>query len=254
MDLLRSAPSTGSLTALKRAQETLERAVVERAAPDWRARVFELAEALYQSIRMQLSVARYKAIAVGRGANLDTIDYPLNSRPWLIQQFDAIRAIDSEAGRQARIAEIADWTNPGPGGFYDDLGNPGRQPHLVRGAENGVVAASFALPGAPRSSFSLAETLFDAPLQMRYTELDPAAQYKVRVVYGMEQPGAQVKLVAGDKYEVHPLIKKELRPMEFDIPREATAGGDITLTWTQAPGSRGSGRGTQVAEVWLMRK
>ena len=25
------------------------------------------------------------------------------------------------------------WTNPGPGGFYDDLGNLTRQPHLVRG-------------------------------------------------------------------------------------------------------------------------
>ena len=254
MDLLRAAPSTGALTALKRAQETLDRVVLERAAPDWRARVFELAEALYQSIRMQLSVARYKAIAVGRGANLDTIDYPLNSRGWLIQQFDAIRAIDSEAGRQARIAEITDWANPGPGGFYDDLGNPGRQPHLLRGAENGVYAPSPTLLGAPRSSYSLAETLFDAPLRMRYTELDPAAQYKVRVVYGMEQPGAQLKLVAGDKYEVHPLIRKELRPMEFDIPRGATADGELTLSWTQAPGSRGSGRGTQVAEVWLMRK
>ena len=46
----------------------------------------ELAEALYQSIRMQLSVERYKAISVGRGANLDTIDVPLNNRRWLKQR------------------------------------------------------------------------------------------------------------------------------------------------------------------------
>ena len=46
---------------------------------DWRARVFALAEALFQSIRMQLSVARYKAIAVDRGATLDTVDAPLNN-------------------------------------------------------------------------------------------------------------------------------------------------------------------------------
>ena len=26
------------------------------------------------------------------------------------------------------------WTNPGPGGFYDDLGNPLRRPHLVLGS------------------------------------------------------------------------------------------------------------------------
>ena len=31
--------------------------------------MFQLAEALYQSVRMQLSVPLYRAIAVGRGAN-----------------------------------------------------------------------------------------------------------------------------------------------------------------------------------------
>jgi hypothetical protein len=70
----------------------------------------------------------------------------------------------------------------------------------------------------------------------------------------MEQPNPQVKLTADEKYEVHPLLKKEPRPMEFDIPRDATADGDLTLSWMQAPGSRGNGRGTQVAEVWLMLK
>jgi hypothetical protein len=157
--------------------------------------------------------------------------------------------MEIEAERQKRIGEIADWTNPGPGGFYDDLGHPGRQPHLVGHPITGVSTAN-----GPRSSQDHAETLYDAPLEMRYTGLDVTAQYKVRVVYGMEQPAPQVKLVAGGKYEVHPLLKKEARPMEFDIPREATADGELTLSWTQAPGSRGSGRGTQVAEVWLMRK
>ncbi len=253
MDALRAAPSTGSLVAMGRAGEILDHAILERAAPDWRARVFELAEALYQSIRMQLSVPRYKAISVGRGANLDTIDFPLNSAAWLKTKFAAIRSLEFETERRERIAEIADWTNPGPGGLYDDLGNPARQPHLVAGAENGVYATVTAA-GAPRSSFNFAETLYDEPLRMKYAGLDRAAQYKVRVVYGMEQQTAQVKLMAGDKHQVHPFIKKEPRPMEFDIPREATASGELTLTWTQAPGNRGSGRGTQVAEVWLIRK
>ena len=44
---------------------------------DLRARVFELAEALFQSIHMQLSVSRYQAIGLGRGANLDSIDFAL---------------------------------------------------------------------------------------------------------------------------------------------------------------------------------
>ena len=48
-----------------------------------RARVFELAEALFQSVRMQLSVPRYDAIDAGRGANLDLIDRPITNADWL---------------------------------------------------------------------------------------------------------------------------------------------------------------------------
>ena len=103
-------------------------------AGEWRARVFELAEALFQSIRMQLSVEKYKAIAVGRGANLDTIDVPLNNSVWLKQQFDEIRRLPDEPARLARIDEILNWNNAGAGGFYDDLGDAARQPHLIEGA------------------------------------------------------------------------------------------------------------------------
>ena len=60
---------------------------------------------------------------MGRGANLDLIDTPLNNRPWLLDQFARIRALPAEKERLAAIAAILDWTNPGPGGFYDDLGN-----------------------------------------------------------------------------------------------------------------------------------
>ena len=88
---------------------------------------------------------------------------------------------------------------------------------------------------------------------MRYTGLERTAQYAVRVVYVGDR-SRDMKLVADGKFEIHPLIKKESKPLEFDIPLEATADGELDLTWTQAPGSRGAGRGTQVAEVWLIKK
>ena len=83
---------------------------------------------------MQLSVPRYRAISVGRGANLDTIDQVLNDREWLERRFAAIRKLGSEPARLKELDAIVDWTNPGPGGFYDDLGDPMRRPHLVPGA------------------------------------------------------------------------------------------------------------------------
>src|SRR5262249_21909569 len=80
---LREAKSLGTLRAMSEAEEILEKAVKEPVAADLRARVFELAEALFQSISAQLSVERYQAIAVERGANLDSIDTSFNNAGWL---------------------------------------------------------------------------------------------------------------------------------------------------------------------------
>ena len=282
LDRLREARRLGSLVAMAEAERILDSAVLAPPAGDLRARVLELGEALFQSVRMQLSVERHRAIGVHRGANLDTIDFPLNDRLWLEQQFREIRGLEGEEPRLDRIAALLDWTNPGPGGFYDDLGNLTRQPHLVREPgfvrdpyflESSVVSMVGAFDGPPaarrgevaleglgfvpygrRSWWDIAETYYDTPLRMHYTGLDPAATYRVRVVYGSATQQIRVRLVANDGIEIHPFIAKELRPLEFDVPAAATAGGTLTLTWTQEPGSRGAGRGTQVAEVWLLRQ
>jgi hypothetical protein len=263
MAQLRAAGGTGSLTAMARAEEVLDRAAEQRTSTDWRARTFELAEALFQSIRMQLSVPWYKAIAVGRGANLDTIDVPLNNRMWLKARFAELRQASDEAERLKGIDAIVNWTDPGPGGFYDDLGNPSQQPHLVKGASFDRDPArlkselnGFAYRPASRSSWwTHAEALVDATLRMRYEGLDASAQYKVRVVYGGDAPSVKIRMAANG-VEVHPLMAKPapVRPVEFDIPKQATEKGALELTWTREPGLGGNGRGNAVSEIWLIRK
>src|SRR5581483_2161598 len=99
MEALRAAPRAGSLTALAEAETLVDDTVTHPVAQDWRARVFDLAEALYQSIRMQLSVERYQAIAVERGANLYSVDAPLNNRVWLHERFAALRRPPTETDR-----------------------------------------------------------------------------------------------------------------------------------------------------------
>jgi hypothetical protein len=256
MAKLRDAKALGAVVAMGEAEAILDRAATRRTSADYRARAFELAEALFQSIRMQLSVERYKAISVGRGANLDTIDAPLNNRPWLKAQFAEIRRLASERQRLAQLDEIVNWTNPGPGGFYDDLGNPACQPHLVQGSRYADDPESRAAPlthfeeraVARRGWLDQAMALFDAPLKLRYTGLDATARYKVKVVYG----GGPIRLVANDKQEVHTPLTKAYQALEFVLPATATADGTLTLTWTRPPGGGGAGRGCQVAEVWLM--
>ena len=84
---LRLAASKGSLRAIERAQELLDQARDHQVASAWRTRIFQLAEALFQSIHMQLSVPLYQAQSEVRGANLDGIDYPLNNSLWLKARF-----------------------------------------------------------------------------------------------------------------------------------------------------------------------
>lgn len=268
---LRAARQMGSLVTMDQAEAILKSADREWVSAGWRARVFELAEALFQSIRMQLSVERYQAISVGRGANLDTIDVPLNNRVWLLNRFSQLRALVGESERLAGIEAILGWTDPGPGGFYDDLGNALRQPHLVRGSEVETPVLSYErdpeFRRAPLMGFAHrpewriswcdhADALFDTSLRMRYTGLTPNAQYKVRVVYAGDNFGTRVRLLADDGLEIHPLIKKPdpVRPLEFAVPLGATKDSELVLTWYQEAGRGGSGRGCQVAEVWLIRQ
>src|SRR5205823_1161047 len=146
---------------------------------------------------------RYKAIGLGRGANLDAIDFALSNRVWL----------KTELARGTPIAQILDWTNPGPGGFYDDLGDSTRQPHLVPGQPYAQDPDFLKSPltgfgpaphqGSRVSWFTDAETLGDTPLRMRYTDLDRTASYKIRVVYGGGSSKTQLRLVANGSIEIH---------------------------------------------------
>ena len=149
--------------------------------------MFELAEALFQSIHMQLSVDRYKAISIDRGANLDTIDFALNNRVWLENRFDQIRAIAFEPDRIAKIEELLNWCDPGPGGFYDALGLVNQHPHLVAGeayAEDPDFLKSpfISFGSSPQRGWRTteatnAEIIQDRPLRMRYSGLDTTARY-----------------------------------------------------------------------------
>ena len=108
IDVLKTAQQHGSLKALDKAEAILDKAMTDRVRPDLRARAFELAEALFQSIRMQLSVKKYQAIRTNRGANLDEIDKPLNHRTDLKNRFNEIRKLSSEKDRLKAIADIVD--------------------------------------------------------------------------------------------------------------------------------------------------
>jgi hypothetical protein len=105
-NVLRDAKQAGSLKALEKAEAILKNAETAPVKSEWRARVFELAEALFQSIRMQLSTDRYMAIRTKRGANLDNIDKPLADLDDLSEDLERLRGLKSEQKRLSAIEDV----------------------------------------------------------------------------------------------------------------------------------------------------
>lgn len=291
---LRTAAKVGVEQAIATARAQLAAPDQDAVTDKLKARILELGAELFESIGAQLDVANYKASSAERGAVLDFVDTPLNNRLWLEDELDAIltgrftasmpeRSSDGDV-RLARLARVADWEDPGPGGFYDDLGCSWKQPHLVKPKPLWDDPAGVTTPreahtdggdSAQRLSWlDVSEALYATPLVLRYDGLAPAASYRVRVTY-LGRYHATARLVANGKYEIHGayghtvqgvryrgtygdaaavVIAEEdspppvVTPLEFVIPREATQGGVLELAW-----QRLTGRGTQVAEVWLIK-
>jgi hypothetical protein len=271
-DRLRAAPQLGALAAMGQAEAILERAASQPIAATWRTRIFQLAEALFQSIHMQLSVPLYRAQSETRGANLDGLDFPLNDAPWLRAEFARIRKLDDETERQAEIARLLDWCNPGPGGSYLDLSNaydcPNLRDRLPYEADPGFYRSPHRRfpywkdPRPIRRAWrGYTGCLKDFPLRLHFPALDPQASYRVRVVYSDVAKGMRLRLTAMDAMtnevvEIHPFMVKPTppTPLEFDIPPAAVRHGELTLSLQRAPGLGGLGAGHEISEIWIMKK
>ncbi|MBU7004921.1 MAG: hypothetical protein HXS50_05100, partial [Theionarchaea archaeon] len=205
-----------------------------------RKRVEELAGDLNRSIGMKLG--RAYGAHPERADVLDHLDQPLNNSEWMIDEI--CRILDSgPEGKTMEIERIVEWENPGEGGFYDDLGNPGHQPHLVRekkweddpgGIERSIQELDFKrMEGGRMSWRRQAQTLWGRPMQMAYSDLDPNHDYRLRVTYGGYRHRATLRLDAGD-IEIHPPIELPAKStqFEFELPGEATGEGNLQLTWS----------------------
>jgi hypothetical protein len=263
---LKQAPQLGAKTVIDQARRILTQVETDQTASELRTRLLNLGARLHKSISLQLDTPNYGAVRPDRGAVLDYVDFALNDTPWLQSQFEKILTITDRQEQLRRIQMIVDWEDPGPGGYYDDLGHVGRQPHLVRQLPwegdpgfvsspqsefgNRVDRGRLVLNSGKLSWLNQTETLFGTPLRLRYTDLDPAAKYKLRATYS-GRFRATMRLIADQTHEVHgPLPQPaEPWPVEFCIPQVITADGTLDLQWELV-----EKRGCQVAEVWLIRE
>ena len=259
---LKRARKEGAEAALAEAQQIVEKANPLTAAPALRKRVHELADLLFHSIGMQLSMEKYGASDRQRGAQLDNNDGPLTDCAWLRHRLPGIRALASDEEKLAAVEAIVNWTDPGAGGFYDDLGNHagGKDPHLVRdltweqdpGFLRGVQDAHWhcGFPESARASWAHQAQVYLPPLRLRYTGLDPAASYLFRATYA-GRGAMTLQLYLGGQKVGEPVEYdgRNVVVPEFDVPQSAVADGALEVRWDNVAGGD-----VQIAEAWLIRK
>ncbi len=273
-EVLRNATIITIQEKIERAESILNRKWEKPVAQDYKKRCWEIADYLFEAIGSQTSVKIHRA-KPGRGDFMDYIDAPLNNAIWLLSQFERIRKITDEKARLASIDELLNWDNPGPGGFYDNLGLSINTPRLadypeweedpgslqsprvsfgagLRGREwvHTVQAKGFDGSAIPLAWMNQITTLYKTPLNVVYENLDPHSSYILKVAYtGRFQ--SNIQLTADDEFQIHEMKKTGKTPInEFPIPKQATRDGKLKLTWTCAEGERGA----QVAEIWLILK
>ena len=183
---------------------------------------------------------------------LDNIYSPLNDRKWLESQFNTVTAL-------ADVKKILDYENPVPGGFYDNLGVPSQQPHLVRqktwDQDPGFVYSPIEwLDYKPGSSLrhsqqTHAVSRYDTPLLMRWQGLDRRASYHISVVYlGPFSP--QFTCKTDDGRLIHgPRGNSGSTPVSYPLPQASTSDGVLQLQWQIT----NQVRGASVTEIWLIK-
>lgn len=273
-EILQNTKTGRSTESLKEARAILESAWKKPILPEYQAKCQALADSLFKSIGAQLTIKKHGAMS-GRGNFIDLINMPLNDSPWLLDQLSEAEKITDEPGRLKKIQEILHRTDPGPGGFYDHFGDPESWYRVVQnlsweedpgslqspriGFGVGLVgeewvdeiqATGFKGQVTPRVWMKQAKTLYDQPLKIKYEELDPKADYRIRIAY-TGRFRSRMKMTTDDGQVIHDFIKTGETPVfEFDLPKAAIADGKVTFIWTCGEGERGS----QVTEIWLIRK
>ena len=193
---------------------------------------------------------------------------------WLHHSLERAAEADP-AKRRALVERILYNDDPGVGGYYDDAGDPARSPRLARGwpYDGGEVSTA-----NRRSQRTMAFTTTEKDgVTFQYDDLDPKAEYRVRLSlvrpkykprYAYRHKQTRESIYADDIPIAKELELPELNAedFEFDIPKNTTSDGKLTLTLRKQEGigeglqsdltiwRNTGGWGTLVSEVWLMKK
>jgi hypothetical protein len=245
--ILLQAPKIGASKSMEEALKWVNKAETEPLTNDLRQKIVDLCEALFQSIGLQTSVKKYQASGSERGAILDFIDYPLNNRWWLTDEFKKIETMATEKEKLDRLRVIATWENPGEGSYYDNVSNISKSSHVLTFSDDATDVAWWDNGSSRRR---LSTQLFQNFPELKYSDLDPNGRYMIRIA-GF---GEALLRVDGERLEPTLYNKGYEEFKEFLLNQKFVSDGRIEVTFDQPEESHLNWRQrSKVSDVWLIK-
>lgn len=245
--ILAQAETIGADEAMHDALQQLKKATIEMVSQDLKEKVFVYGEKLFQSIGAQLSVEKYRARSAERGAILDFIDYPLNNRWWLEDEFEKVKELDSEEEKLARLDFIRTYDSPGEGSFYDNISSADAE-HVTSKTDDAI---DFLWENDGLSRKRLSTQLFQFTPTLEYHDLDPNTNYLIRVSgFGEALLRANDLRLVPTKYE-----KGFEEFKEFPLPKDIIKDGTLKLSFDKPDEEHLNWRKqSRVTDVWLIKR
>ncbi|HEX5025435.1 MAG TPA: hypothetical protein VFV68_09185 [Agriterribacter sp.] len=246
--ILRTVNGTGIQKAMELALAKVNEADTKPISPLLRKRVEQLCADLFASTGLQTSVPKYQARGYERGAVLDFVDYPLNNRWWLADEFVKIKGIKDPGEQREKLYAIATWENPGQGSYYDDISSVSKGPRVKTISEDATDIAWW------ENGFSrkrLSSQVFQRCPAVEYENLDPGARYTIRVC------GFGDALLRVDGVRLSPLVynKDADTFKEWVLPLSLTQDGKITVSFDGPEESHLNWRlNSRISDIWLLKQ
>jgi hypothetical protein len=217
-------------------------------AKDLRQWLEKQSDALYTSIGLQTSTVKHKPRNPERGVVMDFVDYPLNNRWWLADEFEKVKKMTSTDDQLARLKTIASWENPGPGSYYDDVSSVAKGPRVKTISDD---ATDVAWWDNGMSRKRLSTQLFQREPELDYNNLDPRARYIIRVA------GEGDALLRVDGRRLSPIVynKESETFKEWIVPLSLTQDGQISVSFDGPEESQLNWRKqSKISDVWLLKQ
>ena len=179
---------------------------------------------------------------------------------WWIREIERALATSRPGPMRGTAKMVLHYEDPGEGGFFERVGWPWERIHLLE-HENIIEYFPFAGP-ARITDYCMGYSWGgkDTHMVLRYVDLDPRAEYVVRISSGFHQEELkdlirgkirQSLWVNGEPMGIIPLPFGEVRVFEFAVPKSATQEGKAEIVLRSEPGAFPV---VGLNAIWLMKR